>query len=150
MELLLANKLLSRLFVILRNPTFSNQQPIVPVNEPVTTIAILNSGLRNPPILRQPREPQRREKNPTTKKAQPYWLLTPCLPKLGNTYPRRKGYAFPSKDHEPLSRENRVPETFGNYFFDRKFSNFESPPHTNCLRAPQETGNFNSEFEKKK
>jgi len=40
-----------------------------------------------------------------------------------------------------------VIESFGNYFFNRKFANFESPPHTKCVRARQETRNFNSEFE---
>ena len=35
----------------------------------------------------------------------------------------------------------------GEIYFNRKFAKFESPPHTNCVRARQETRNFNLKFE---
>ena len=37
-------------------------------------------------------------------------------------------------------------ESFGSYFFIRKITNLESPPHTDNVRARQETRNFNLEF----
>jgi len=74
--------------------------------------------------------------------------------KKGKTFHAQSNLAIPDLDNTDTSlprmkycefKKKKV-KSFGNYFFMRKFTNSESPPHTNNVRARQETRNFNLEF----